>query len=484
MQNNTNTKDNNIENLDKIRQQLAAHNQEQLLQFADELNENQLQELIAQISQLDFDQLDELINKYVLNQPKIEIPGTIESPPVYPLQPDGKLKALYEKALTLGNELISAGKVAAFTVAGGMGTRLNIKGPKGNVAVTPIRKKTLFAVFAESIAAWQKRLNCIIPWYIMTSPANHQATVSSFETNSYFGLNPKDVMFFPQGTMPSFDDSTGKILLANKHQLALSPDGHGGSLRALHRSGALQDMKTRGVEMLSYFQIDNPLVHVIDPLFVGLHALEDAQMSSRSVIKCHPLEKVGNFALVDGKVAVIEYIDLPDELAHKKLPDGRLMFEAGSIAIHMINRKFVEKLNEHGFSLPWHRAHKKVPHINPQGRLVEPTEPNAIKLETFVFDALPLADKSIILQLDRQEQFAPVKNATGTDSLESSIQLQINRAARWLEQAGVKLPRKADGTPDAIIEISPLFALDPEELKQKANIIPKITPGAKIYLGE
>ena len=316
----------------------------------------------------------------------------------------------------------------------------------------------------------------------MTSPSNHEQTVASFKENDYFGLNPDDVIHFPQGMMPVFSDE-GKILLSSKGSLALSPDGHGGSLRALHDSGALADMERRGVEYISYFQVDNPLVHIVDPLFIGLHALDQAEMSSKAVIKCEPLEKVGNFALVDGKMYVIEYSDLPEEMARKVDADGRLLFEQGSIAIHVLNRKFVERLNKHGFSLPWHRAVKRVPFVGENGELVEPEKPNAIKLETFVFDALPLAERSIILSIDRNEEFAPIKNASGVDSLQSSQELQISRAAGWMEKAGIEVPRKSDGTPDLILEISPLFALNAHILEQKRNQLRPLQAGEMVYLG-
>jgi len=205
-------------------------------------------------------------------------------------------------------------------------------------------------------------------------------------------------------------------------------------------------------------------------------------MSSKAVIKTGPKEKVGNFCLVDGKVTVIEYSDLPDELAEKQNPDGSLAFELGSIAIHIINRNFVEKLNKKGSSLPLHRAVKKIPHIDLRGNPVDPSEPNGVKLESFVFDALPLASKSIILQTPREEEFAPVKNAAGTDSAETSRQMMIARAARWLESVGVPIPRKPDGSPDALIEISPSFALEKDDIKTRLSRIPQIKSGDKIYL--
>jgi len=467
--------------IETVRNALARHGQDQVLRFADQLSELQLRELLADIGSLDMDMLDELIKQNVLQAPKFEIPAEILPPPVYPITPTPEWKDKYNQARQLGRSLIGRGKVAAFVVAGGMGTRLGFDGPKGCYPATPIRKKVLFQVFADKIQAAQNRYGGVICWYVMTSQANHEATEQAFAENDYYGLNPDNVVLFEQGMMPSFDHQ-GKILLREKHRLAMSPDGHGGSLLALHKSGALADMKKRGVEYISYWQVDNPHVHVLDPLFIGLHALDDAEMSSKAVIKCDPLEKVGNFTLVHDRITVIEYSDLPKELAEKKDANDQLVFELGSIAIHLLNRSFVERINQDGFSLPWHRADKKISYVDEIGERIEPDEPNGIKLETFIFDALPLAEKSIILTIDRVEEFAPIKNATGVDSAESSRELQIERAAHWLEAAGITVPRKPDGTVDAVIEISPLFALDADELKEKAAQLPAIPAGGKICL--
>jgi UDP-N-acetylglucosamine/UDP-N-acetylgalactosamine diphosphorylase len=241
-------------------------------------------------------------------------------------------------------------------------------------------------------------------------------------------------------------------------------------------------MKRRGIEFISYWQIDNPLVNILDPLFIGLHALEQAQMSSKALLKADPEEGVGNFCLVDGRVTVIEYSDLPKDLARKRAPDGSLVFPLGSIAIHIISCDFAEKLNSQGLSLPLHRAEKEIPHIDQHGKHVEPTELNGIKLESFVFDALPMASKSMILQTVRSQEFAPTKNATGVDSVETTKQMMAARAADWLESAGVAVPRKSDGSPDCLVEMAPSFALEEDDVKAKLNQVPEIKPGDKLYL--
>ena len=317
----------------------------------------------------------------------------------------------------------------------------------------------------------------------MTSDANDAQTRGFFQQHNYFGLNPADVFFFQQGMIPAFA-TDGRVLLGERDSLALSPDGHGGSLRALSRSGALADMRRRGIEHLSYFQVDNPLVHVVDPLFLGLHDLTQSEMSSKTIPKAGPLEKVGNFVQADGVVQVIEYSDLPEQLARQTNPDGGLRFNEGSIAIHALRVSFVERLNSTGtLSLLWHRAEKKVPYVDEQGNPVKPDKPNAVKLEQFVFDAIPLAKNAIVYTTDRAEEFSPVKNAEGADSPATCRRDQIRRSARWLRAAGVQVPEK-NGEPDATLEISPLLAVSAEQLRQRNLTVRQIAPGSNVYLDE
>ena len=465
-----------------IKKLLTEHHQSHLLAFWDQLNTTQRQDLLAQIQELDFEKIEYWVANCIMKSSSAAISTDLVPASFYSSEPAGlQQHHKYAGAVELGKELIKQGKVAAFVVAGGQGTRLGYDGPKGNFPISPVKNKTLFQIFAESIAAASQKYQAICPWYIMTSPLNHTETIEIFRSNGYYGLDDKNVFIFRQGTLPNFS-SDGKILLADKAQISCSPDGHGGSLKALYRSGAIEDMKKRGVEFVSYFQVDNPLINIFDPLFIGLHVLDEAEMSSKALIKTGPYEKVGNFCLVDGKVTVIEYSDFPDELAQRQNPDGSLTFGLGSIAIHIISRAFVERLNADGFSLPLHRAVKKIPHIDQQGKPVESDEPGSIKLESFVFDALPLASKSIILQTLRNEEFAPTKNATGVDSVDTTRQMMVTRAAAWLESVGVAIPKKPDGSIDCILEIAPSFALEKDDIKTKLNRIPQIKPGDRIYL--
>jgi UDP-N-acetylglucosamine/UDP-N-acetylgalactosamine diphosphorylase len=462
--------------------------QDHVLRFWPKLSEQSRQKLLAQIAALDLSLIAQLADSHVRQKPHTDIPKDIQPVDAYPHSADPKRADLYHRADHHGRQLLATGKVAAFLVAGGQGTRLGYAGPKGEFRVTPIKGKPLFQVFAEQLRAHGRDAKKPIPWFIMTSDANDATTRDFFARHNHFGFNKSDIFFFQQGLMPAFSID-GKLLLAEPDSLALSPDGHGGSLAALSRSGALDDMARRDIEHISYFQVDNPMVHCIDPLFLGLHALTASEMSSKMIPKAGPMEKVGNFVSVPAPgstanarvVQVIEYSDLPETLAKQILPDGSPRLNAGSIAIHALTVSFVRRLTASGrLDLPWHRAEKKVPYVDDKAAVVTPKEPNAVKLEQFVFDALPLAKNAIVFTTDRAEEFSPVKNAEGPDSPQTCRRDQIRRAARWLTEAGISVPQK-NNEPDAVIEISPLLATSAPQLKTR-NPSLSIPPGAQLYL--
>jgi len=457
--------------LEQVRDRLARAGQDHLLRFHDRLDPDEQASLLRQIEALDLESLPDLIERYVRTKPDFSPPADLAPAPYFPADPDSSRRPWNRGAAReRGEALIRAGKLACFVVAGGQGTRLGFQGPKGCYPAGAVSGKPLFQIFAEQIRAAQDKFQVTIPWYIMTSPMNHEDTIAFFRERDLFGLDENDVHFFPQGVMPSIDRESGRILLAEPGVIATNPDGHGGSITALDRSGALADIARRGIEHVSYFQIDNPLVKLADPVFLGIHAWDEVssgEMASKMLPKRDPAEKVGVFCESDGRVRMIEYSDLPDDLARARRDDGTLRFNAGNPAIHLLGVAFLEKLNsDPTLSLPFHRADKKVPFVDLEtGDRVEPDQPNAVKLERFVFDALPLAERSVILETDRIEEFAPIKNAEGADSPDSSRRLQTERAARWLEGLGVEVPRTADAEPDCTLEISPLTALDAEDLK-------------------
>jgi UDP-N-acetylglucosamine/UDP-N-acetylgalactosamine diphosphorylase len=376
------------------------------------------------------------------------------------------------RAAGVGVDALAAGEVSVILVAGGSGTRLGFEGPKGTFPIGPVSSASLFQIHAEKVVALGRRHGRTIPLYIMTSPENHEATVAFFEANGRFGL--EHVRFFVQGQMPAVDRATGRVLLASKDHIALSPDGHGGTLAALAAPGpggtpsCLDEMRAGGIRTLFYFQVDNPLVQIADPTFIGLHREADSEISFKVVERLSPAEKLGVVVSVAGRPKVIEYSDLSAELAERREPEGRLELWAGNIAVHCLERSFIERLvTDH--RLVFHRAFKKVPFVDENGEIIKPTEPNAVKLEQFIFDALPLAQRFTVVETDRVAEFEPLKNAVGPDSPATVHQRMSDQFGSWLEQAGVSVPRRTDGSVPFGIEISPLFALDPAELKSKID---------------
>ncbi|MBT3638062.1 MAG: UDPGP type 1 family protein [Opitutae bacterium] len=405
--------------------------------------------LAKQVDALDWDELAAALEECIFEKDETGLPETYGPASYFPLNPETpEQEILYAQAFECGESLIRAGKTAAFTVAGGQGTRLGYDGPKGTLGVSPIKGKPLFQLFAEQILGISEKYGVVIPWYVMCSPLNLETTLAHFEEHEFYGLGQDNLKFFAQGVMPA-TDFEGNLLLASHDSLALSPNGHGGSLKALIDSGSVADMAERGIEHVSYFQVDNPLVSVINPLLIGLHDLQRSDMSSRSLTKTGPFEKLGNFVSIGDRVTIIEYSDLPEEKALEKEGDGRIKYRAGSPAIHVLRRDFIEQFASGEIKLPYHRAEKKVACLSETGEALAPEQPNAVKFETFVFDALPLAKNPLILEADRLEEFSPVKNMTGVDSLESSQADQVKRAKRWLANAGHAIKE------DAIVEICP-----------------------------
>jgi len=371
------------------------------------------------------------------------------------------------QAREAGEEEIRRGGCAFLTVAGGQGSRLGFEGPKGMFPVTPLRKLSLFALFAEKLTAARRRYGVEIPWLIMTGPQNHQATIDYFESEDWFGLGPETVRMFPQGMLPSLSPD-GRLLMAPDGGLFFNPNGHGGVIDALRRSGNLARMRERGVRHLFYFQVDNPLVRVPDPVYLGFHLRAEARASAKVVEKAYPEEKLGVIATRDGVPCVIEYSDLDQARMHARDAGGRLLFDQGSIAIHIFDVPFLETP---GLELPLHIARKRAKSLNPNAAGAEVCERDAVKMEMFIFDAIPLAGSAVFFETDRADEFAPLKNREGVDSIESCHRGQVEQAARWLEAVGVEVPRGADGRPLHEIEISPLFAPDPDVLAARRGIL-------------
>jgi UDP-N-acetylglucosamine/UDP-N-acetylgalactosamine diphosphorylase len=333
--------------------------------------------------------------------------------------------------------------------------------------IGPVSGKSLFQIHAEKVLALRRRYQRPVPLLVMTSEATDAETMAFFDDHAHFGLPREDVSFLCQGTMPALDLATGKLLMESRDRLFTSPDGHGGVLRALEKARLLPALQARGVRHVFYFQVDNPLVKVADPVFLGYHLTTRAEVSLKIVPKESPLDKLGNVVGVDGRCTIIEYSDLPEALARQTDGQGHLRIWAGSPAIHLFELDFLLRMCREGTQIPFHVARKKVPYLDEPARLVHPERENALKFEKFIFDVLPLADRWAVAETSRREDFMPLKNATGSDTPETVRQALSNLAGDWLEQAGVGVPRRPDGDAAVALEISPLFALDAAELGTK-----------------
>lgn len=436
-----------------LQAQLKTHRQEHVLLGWERLDSEQRAHLVGQLQALDFGLLAQLFKK---KHESYSVPAEHRIAPLPTIIPDGP----DPEARQLGEKALANGEVAALVVAGGQGTRLGFNHPKGLFGVGPISRKSLFQLHAERALARGRKAGATIPFLVMTSHATHGETELFFQHHEFFGLSPDDVYFFKQGTMPALDWETGRLLLEGPGRLFTSPNGHGGTLTAMADTGLLDLLGHRGVRHVFYFQIDNPLVKVADPTFLGQHIRARSEVSNKVIPKDGPFDKLGNLVLIDGQLSIIEYSDLPKDLAEARDAHGNLRIVAGNPAIHIFDLDFLKRVTGgNGGGLPYHIARKKVPYWDAANdRTSSPESENALKFERFIFDVLPLAQRWTNVATSRREEFAPLKNATGADSPESVRKAMIDLATDWLRQAGANV---GDG---ATVEISPLAALEAGDL--------------------
>ena len=394
---------------------LKKYNQEHILKY--DLNNKQQEELEKQIENIDFEQLKSLYEstkeEKCIEEKKIEhIPYT------------DKTKLTKEEQLSLfeiGEQVIKQGHYAVITMAGGQGTRLGHNGPKGTYALDTINgKKYIFEIIIDRLKKAEKQYNVTIPWYVMTSKENHQDTILFLEKNNYFGYNKDKIKFFKQGELPLID-TQGKIILDENAKIKEAADGNGGIYEALSKSGMLQELKQNQIEWIFISGIDNILSNFVDPILLGLTIKENNVIASKSVAKANPQENVGVFCKMNGKPKIIEYIDLPEEMAEELDENGELMYGEVNIGTYLYNRSVLENLAN--AKLPYHAAFKKSGYLNANGKFIEPDEPNVFKFETFIFDAFTRYDDMTIMRVKREDEFAPVKNRTGNDSPETAVKL-------------------------------------------------------------
>lgn len=444
-----------------LQDRLDAHGQQHLLAFWNDLSADQQQQLTRQVEAVDLDLMGRLYRGDSRPTDWAQLARRAEPPPAFAL---GSPRNLFTPAAARerGLAALAAGEVGVVLVAGGQGSRLGFDQPKGMFPIGPVSGASLFQILLEKIVARRRAAGVAIPLYLMTSPATDAPTRDYLAARHFFGLPAGDVHIFCQGTMPAVDAATGRLLLDARDRLSLSPDGHGGTLAALARSGSLADMSRRGLRHVFYIQIDNPLAPVCDPEFLGYHILAESEMSTLVVRKRASRERVGNVVMIDGRMQVLEYSDLnplADEIVERRTADGEPVFWAGSIAIHVFGVSLLEREAARADSLPFHVAHKAVPFVDEAGRRVEPAKPNAYKFERFIFDLMPSAGNPIVVEGETAEIFAPLKNASGeaSDTPETVRRQLADLHRRWLRAAGAIVD---DAVP---VEISPLFAQDEQE---------------------
>jgi UDP-N-acetylglucosamine/UDP-N-acetylgalactosamine diphosphorylase len=421
--------------LQTLRERYEAHGQGHVLAHWDRLDAGARERLAAQLRAID---PGAVARAFAGARARAEGPRPrLRPPPVDRLPEHGGDAELLERARARGRELLAEGAAAALVVAGGQGSRLGFEGPKGAFPLGPVSRRTLFEQQAQKIRGAGRRYGRPLPWLVMTSAATDAACRALFARAERFGLAAEDVRFFRQGAMPAVD-LEGRLLLEAPDRLALSPDGHGGVLPALAASGLLDELAARGVRLLAYYQVDNPLVTIADPVFLGLHDLRGAEMSCKVLAKRGPDERAGTVGESGGRIRVLEYTEV--DPWHRDARDGRgeLAFWAASIGIHVLNLDFVRRVAaEADRVLPYHASPKRIACLDAGGRPLVPSAPNGYKLERFVFDALPEARRVALLEVRRHEEYSPIKNRSGGESPCTAREDLVALYRGWLRAAGV-----------------------------------------------
>ncbi len=455
-------------NIDEARVLLKENGQSHVLNFHDQLDASRQQSLLRQIAELDFSSIRRMWAMLKSTSGEDEnFPQSQPTPPDVMQLTDEQREA----ASAAGDKVLSKAEVGVLLVAGGQGSRLGYDGPKGAFSVGPISGASLFYFHARKVLSLSRRYGVHIPLYIMTSELNDAATRSHFEQHAFFGLDPQDVIFFTQNMWPALDPA-GRIMMDRPDHIFMSPDGHGGTLSALHRRGCLDDMERRGISTIFYLQVDNPLVEIADPAFVGVHAEQQADFSVKLCTKRAAREGMGVVVERDGHYEMVEYseFDKPENHCLTALnQSGELIFKFGSVAIHIFSYEFLKQ--EALRDMPLHIAHKKIPVCNAHGETLIPTEPNGFKFEKFIFDVLPDAGKVVNLAFERADEFSPVKNADGDDSPATCRRDLQLKWLRWLQAQGVTAELNFEGLPLLPIEIDPAYALNADDLKERGFLL-------------
>lgn len=459
--------------LDQLKEKYTKAKQEHVFTFYDTLSVPEKAALYEQLSNFDPEHINTITDR-ALNPPKPK--DADKESGLEPLPESATASILDSKAKDIeewyqsGLDLIVGNKVAVVLMAGGQGTRLGSSAPKGCFNIGLPSSKSLFQIQAERIRKIQRLAEkkagqgddkkVVVPWYIMTSGPTRGPTQTYFEDNNYFGLEKENVVIFEQGVLPCISND-GKILLETKGRVAVAPDGNGGIYQALVTS-VMGDMRKRGIEHVHAYGVDNCLVKVADPVFIGFSASKDIDIATKVVRKRNATESVGLIVLKNGKPDVVEYSEIDKETAEAKDPKQPdvLKFRAGNIVNHYYSFRFLESIPEWAHKLPHHVARKKIPYVDTEkGTTVKPEKPNGIKLEQFIFDVFPMLElnKFACMEVKREDEFSALKNAKGTgeDDQDTSKRDIMQQGKRWVQAAGATVVSEGE---DDGIEVSPLIS--------------------------
>ncbi len=400
---------------EEIKKKLKKYGQEHLESFYEALEGKDKELFLEQLKGIDFELIDSL---YKNTKKDVGIKENVKIEPI-DFMDKSKLSGDYKYYEDIGEKAIRAGKLAAVTMAGGQGTRLGHNGPKGTYDIGLDSHKSLFELLCDPLKQASKKYGVNIPWFIMTSKENNKQTIEFFKENKYFGYE-KNIYFFIQGQLPMID-TEGKILVGENGFIKEAADGHGGVYESLVKSGMIKRMRELGIEWIFIGGVDNCLVKMVDPVLMGIAIDKKVSLAAKSVVKANPHEKVGAFCKKNGRPNVIEYSEITDDMAEAADKNGELLYGESHILCNLFNIDAVERMGSD--PLPYHIAFKKATYIDKDGNKVVPTSPNAYKFEAFLFDAFGELDDMAVLRVKREEEFAPVKNAEGTDSPETARKL-------------------------------------------------------------
>lgn len=396
--------------------ELRAHNQIHILDRYNNSDDTKKQKMEVQIKNIDFEQIEKLYNS--VGKSENFSNDIIES--VQYVDKEKLSEDEYNKYYNIGAEQLKMEKCAVVTMAGGQGTRLGHTGPKGTFDIGLDSHKSIFEILADKLKVEYENYNVYVPWYIMTSEENNDQTVSFFDENNYFGYDKNKIKFFKQGKLPMVAED-GKILINEDGIIKEAADGNGGIYKSMKQNGIIDDMKKNNVEWIFTGPVDNVLIKMVDPIFLGVAIDKKVLIGGKSTVKRSPSEKVGVFCKKNGIPSVVEYIDIPEEMAVKTDEKGELLFGESHINCNLFNIKAIEIVANK--EMPYHVAHKKAKYMDSAGQIINPEKPNAYKFESFIFDAFSYFDDIAVFRVKREDEFAPVKNAQGEDSPETARDL-------------------------------------------------------------